>query len=298
MLIRGFKKSRLSRDGPLLGYVVLTFILSTILIGTGMQFTMQAFVNDRNFPGGPSAYEVVEFSIPIDATANDALVISTYLSDALLMWRCTVMFKNSSIPEWITISIALLFWFTEFILGVLFLVQISANSIFGVANFTLGFWCFSLTLNVLATIVIVGRLFIYRRRLANVLGSGYITQYTGVMAMVVESELLYTAFMILYIVPFVLNNPIENVFVQPPSLIQAIAALMIVYRVASGKGWTKDTYAQMTTTRAQGSTIQLSNLSTLRATGSTTFADEVKSTGTGIQVTQEVYMTKESTGSV
>lgn len=70
---------------------------------------------------------------------------------------------------------------------------------------------------------------------------------------------------------------------------------MIVYRVAEGKGWTKDTYAQVTTTRAQGSTIHLGDLSTLRAAASTTFAeDQIKSTGTGVQVTQEVYTSKET----
>lgn len=99
-------------------------------------------------------------------------------------------------------------------------MQIASNSIFGVANFTLGFWCFSLALNVLATLAIVGRLFIYRRRLRNVLGSDHASQYTGVIAMVVESELLYTIFMILYIVPFVLNNSLVNVFVQGPALVQ------------------------------------------------------------------------------
>ena len=106
------------------------------------------------------------------------------------------------------------------VLGVLFLVQISFTSIFGATNFTLAFWCFSLALNIVATIVIVARLFVYRRRLSTVLGKGYVSQYTGIMSMVVESELLYTAFMILYIVPFVRGNSLTNVFVQGPALVQ------------------------------------------------------------------------------
>ena len=85
MLIQGFNKKKLFRDIPLLTFVVLTFSMSTAFIGTVMQFTQQAFVDDRNFPGGPSAYEIVEFSIPIDAAANDLIVVSTILSDALLV---------------------------------------------------------------------------------------------------------------------------------------------------------------------------------------------------------------------
>ena len=87
MLIHVFDRKKLLRDAPLLVFVVLTFCLSTAFTGTVMQFTQQAFVDDRNFPGGPSAYEVVEFSVPIDAAANDLLVVTTFLSDALLVCR-------------------------------------------------------------------------------------------------------------------------------------------------------------------------------------------------------------------
>ena len=78
---------------------------------------------------------------------------------------------------------------------------------------------------------------------------------------------------------------------------------MIVYRVAQGKGWTKNTYTAVSTMNAkQGSkAIQLSNFSgTLRAAQSeTAFThDEAKSVGTGIQVTQDIYTRKDSGSSV
>ena len=85
MLVRGFKKTKLARDGPLIVFVFLMFALNTAYIGTTIQFTQQAFVDYRNFDGGPSAYEVVFFSIPIDAAANDTLVVTTMLADMLLV---------------------------------------------------------------------------------------------------------------------------------------------------------------------------------------------------------------------
>ncbi len=67
---------------------------------------------------------------------------------------------------------------------------------------------------------------------------------------------------------------------------------MIVYRVAAGHGWTKDTYAQVST--RMHSTIQLSNLSTLRAAPSASHVtQESKISSSGITVSQDVYMTKE-----
>ena len=87
-------------------------------------------------------------------------------------------------------------------------------------NLTLGFWCYSLALNVIATALIVGRLAYFRYQFQRVLGSQHASQYTGIMAMIIESELLYTMYLVLYIVPFVLNNPLVNVFVQGPSAVQ------------------------------------------------------------------------------
>ena len=66
-------------------FVVLIFIVNTINVAANMQFTMQAFVNYRNFPGGPNGYELAEFSNPIDTVANACLGISAFLSDVLLV---------------------------------------------------------------------------------------------------------------------------------------------------------------------------------------------------------------------
>ena len=65
---------------------------------------------------------------------------------------------------------------------------------------------------------------------------------------------------------------------------------MIVYRVADGKGWTKDTYTEVTT-RAIGGGIKMSNLtsSTLRVAQNSAFEVAAqKSTGSGVLVTQDM----------
>lgn len=70
---------------------------------------------------------------------------------------------------------------------------------------------------------------------------------------------------------------------------------MIVYRVAAGKSWTKNTYADIKSYNAAGNTIQLSNLSSFRARTATYVAESAptKSVETGIKVTQEIFMNKE-----
>lgn len=85
MLLRGFKKSKLLRDGPLVVFTVLIFSLNTTFIGLIIQLTQQAYVDDRNFPGGPNGYELTESLIPINVAGNTALVVITMLADALLV---------------------------------------------------------------------------------------------------------------------------------------------------------------------------------------------------------------------
>ena len=88
------------------------------------------------------------------------------------------------------------------------------------ASITLAFFAFSLAVNILATTLIVGRIAFYRYQLSIVLGSSHVSQYTGIIAMIVESEILYTAFLVLFIVPFTLNSPVMNIPAQAMAPIQ------------------------------------------------------------------------------
>ena len=106
-------------------------------------------------------------------------------------------------------------------LSVVWLVQVSApasspwaslsnNAI----NFTAPYFWMSLSLNISMTIAICARLLFYRRRITKVLGPNHGTQYTSVAAMIVESSFIYSAFSLLFLIPFALNNPIQNAFIQ------------------------------------------------------------------------------------
>lgn len=120
-------------------------------------------------------------------------------------------------------------------IGTLYLVQLAAAENL---NLTLGFWSLSLAINVLATLLIAGRLLLYRFRLSKVLNSSYGLQYTSVIAMIVESELLYTAYIILLIVPFALNHPLSYIFIQSIAAVQVRIYTPALRRVCNADaGW-------------------------------------------------------------
>lgn len=66
-------------------YVGVVFLLCTLFVTSNTAFTQMAFINDRNFPGGPAAYEADEFSIPVDNISNVAYVIANWCTDAVLV---------------------------------------------------------------------------------------------------------------------------------------------------------------------------------------------------------------------
>ena len=156
------------------------------------------------------------------------------------IYRYLVIFRNTRLfPLWVVMIIPVLAYFTSFCmlsftsgrlslsnvwrsaLSVVWLIQVSApaSSPWGslsnnAINFTAPYFWMSLSLNISMTIAICARLLFYRHRITRVLGPNHGTQYTSVAAMIVESSFIYSAFALLFLIPFALNNPIQNAFIQ------------------------------------------------------------------------------------
>ena len=78
----------------------------------------------------------------------------------------------------------------------------------------------TIALNVIATILIVSRLLVYRWRVTRVMGPGHTSEYANMTAILIESAIMYSSFAILFIVPFGLGSPLGNVFLQTVSQVQ------------------------------------------------------------------------------
>lgn len=106
-------------------------------------------------------------------------------------------------------------------MGLLWLIQVSTSSPYtsGV-NYTIPFYTLSLALNIIMTIAIVARLLLFRHRIASALGSGHGSQYTSIVAMIVESAAIYSSFSIVFLVLFAIDNPVSSVFIIPLGEVQ------------------------------------------------------------------------------
>lgn len=86
------------------------------------------------------------------------------------------------------------------------------------------YWSFSAAMNICASFIISVRLLMQRRAIIQALGSSQGTFYLSYMSMTLESAMLYTAFVIIALVVFTLNSPLENVFFPVLGTIQVCVA--------------------------------------------------------------------------
>ncbi|KZV68536.1 hypothetical protein PENSPDRAFT_609927 [Peniophora sp. CONT] len=253
-------------------YVIVLFCLGTVFQVALAGFTQLAFITDRNFAGGPNGVENTLFSAPIDEGGNVAFVLSVWLCDTLIIWRCVVIYKAASpFLKALTIGFPCLIFLGSFATGILWLIQISTTSpyIAQIVNWTIPFLSLSLAINILVTLFIVSRLLFHRHRIASALGNRYGTQYTSIAAMIVESAAIYSAFSLLFLVPFGLNSPISEIFLQSLGQVQISATFLIIFRVAQGKAWSSSVATQVTTGSSAPSSYPMGTLSFGQRTRST-----------------------------
>ncbi|KAF7340039.1 hypothetical protein MVEN_01921900 [Mycena venus] len=126
------------------------------------------------------------------------------------------------------------------------------------------FWM-TISLNIITTSLICGRLLAVRSRVRSILGEQYCQTYTGnfhlglsssmlivarhpltgVVAVLLESALPFTILGIVYVISYARNSPYSFAFLQIWADFCAISPQLIILRVAMGKAWSKDTVASV-----------------------------------------------------
>ncbi|KAG2159086.1 uncharacterized protein EDB93DRAFT_1117966 [Suillus bovinus] len=241
----------------LLIYITVSFILGTLFIASLADFTQLAFIEDRNYPGGPSAFENHMFSMPIDNLGNVTGILIMLLTDALVVWRCMIVYTGCRFPLWIIMIFPWLMFAACIVMALMWLVQVTTTiaSFWNSINFTIPILVLSLALNIIITIAVALRLLTFRYCVSKALGSNHGTRYISVAAMIIESAAIYSTFSVGFLTLFALNNPIYETFIEALPQVQMIAMLLIIFRVAQGKAWSKDSVNSSMTSEPQPNSI-------------------------------------------
>jgi len=297
----GPNQNRQSPQWFLLSYIVLLFSLGTIGFGGQIKFNEMTFIQDRNFPGGPLGFNSAMYNEPVNIMTTAAFIVLNWFADALVLFRLFVIWDSN---YWI-VAFPVLMLAGSFTSSILLLVQLTlpGSSIYTHVSISLGvpYWSISVSINVLATLLITGRLLYLRYRVRQALvprGSpeqqarlslkamGYAGMYTGPMAMLIESASLYAGVGLFYIIVYARGSMLQNVLLPVLGHVQAISPLLIILRVAQGRAWTRRTGHHLQTTIQTGTHVSFGtatnthpfevNGSALTGTATSTAADTEK----------------------
>jgi len=169
-----------------------------------------------------------------------------FLSDALLIYRCYMIWGSC----WKVILFPVLLWLGGLSMSILLIyesAQPGANFFVGHAvDFGIPYISLTISLNIIVTALICGRLLYLRRQVGNVLGQSYAKMYTSLVAILIESAALFTALGIVYVIVYARKSQSSIALVQVWGDFCAISPQLIILRVAMGQGWTKDTVGKLT----------------------------------------------------
>lgn len=85
LLVKEINHRNMRRQIFLLTFISIIFTFGSLFVGGNSKFAQQAFVEYRNFPGGPAAFEEAMFSDPVDEIANVAFIVGNWFMDAFLV---------------------------------------------------------------------------------------------------------------------------------------------------------------------------------------------------------------------
>ncbi|KZV85744.1 hypothetical protein EXIGLDRAFT_775283 [Exidia glandulosa HHB12029] len=269
------------KDYGWIAYITLMFILSSMGNGTQIKFAEMTWIGKRNYPGGPGAYQL-EQAAPSSTMCNIAYITNGWLQDGLIIYRFWIIY-NRNIFALVGGSIVLV---GEVVSSILLFIALTTggqvlNSDTSVKLLT-AYFALSIALNILLTVVIVFKLMLVRRKVRTLIASS--VQYLSVSAMLIESAALYSVAGIIFLVPWVSQNPVQNLVLPTLVQLEGIAPILVIMRVAQGRAWAAHTESSLTSSTlafnksSRGDTVALSSMASNSKGASIT---QLKSSGMG-----------------
>ncbi|OCH85062.1 hypothetical protein OBBRIDRAFT_839241 [Obba rivulosa] len=225
-------------------YSTVLLILLTIDVSTNAVWGQQMWITFRDRPGGVPAFIATEQSVWYETLGTTSAIALICLGDALLIYRCFILWASN----FIIVVIPVLVYLGDLALGILVLVSSGTpgGKFFSgkAVDFGTPFYCMAISLNIILTILICGRLLYVSRWVREILGHDASTLYSSVMSIMIESALPYSICGIMFIIPYVRGSDTSIAFAQMWGKFTCISPQLIVFRVVTRKAWSRDTVNQ------------------------------------------------------
>ncbi|KAL7278323.1 LOW QUALITY PROTEIN: hypothetical protein ACG7TL_008299 [Trametes sanguinea] len=233
------RRSKTNSQRVILAYTIVMFILSTGYFVSATIWSEVEFVE--------STEDIALF----DTLLNGRLAIlkdtfyttNIWLADSLLrqIYRLFVVWSGSVL----IIIVPICLWIGAVSTGIALLVNTAKPAATlvqaDIIHFQTAFYCLSISLNILTTLLIAGRLWYQHRQVKSLRAPTAHWDYTSVIAIVIESAALYSICGIIYIPLVVRQLPLQFPITALIGSFTSIAPSLIILRVALGTAVTQET---------------------------------------------------------
>ncbi|KAJ6448156.1 hypothetical protein C8R45DRAFT_1046761 [Mycena sanguinolenta] len=229
----GTTRAKLSkwRARGLMAYILVTFLLGTVGFAANARYTEDIWINFRGTPDWDPVFLITnEFNFWYNRLAVDTNLVMVWLMNLLLLYRCFIIWNYN---RWV-VTLMTCVYLTVIGLTTATMVSAGNAAVFFNLNAQMAFLIMSCIFNLLFTTLVSTRLLAMRNQIKTLLGPEHALTYTSVTATLVESAALYFVFDVIFVISFSIHSNVENLILLENCLIQGIAQLLIIKRVAQG----------------------------------------------------------------
>ncbi|OSX59975.1 hypothetical protein POSPLADRAFT_1148983 [Postia placenta MAD-698-R-SB12] len=250
------KRQRTRSDVFFIFFSCALLFLSAVNLAVDEAFGQEMWILNYDYPGGPDAYLGEYASVWYETMGTTASISLNLLADGLMIYRCYVVWNAAYIA-----MVPCLLWISSLGLGITSLYlsgSPNGNYFAGLASrIVLCYNVTSVSLNIIATCLICGRLLHHARIIRKQLGDDAPRIYTHAVSIIIESALPYSISSIVFLITYGANSELSSLFLAFFAMFTAISPQMIIMRVVTGRAWSKTTATEITTVQfanANGST--------------------------------------------
>ncbi|CAA7269971.1 unnamed protein product [Cyclocybe aegerita] len=228
-------------------FATVSLSLCTIAVFVNVVFMQFMWIDHRDVEGGPFGYFVANNAIWFQVFGTAASQVQNFMADGLLLYRCYLIWTGN----WLVVSFPILLYLASIAMALVTLVQsaLPGSQFFrGLAvNFGVPWTSLSVSLNVFVTALIITRLMVLRQNCKGLLPRDTLNMYTGVSALLIESALPFSVLGIVFAITYGKNLSVGPAFAFLWGTFSAISPQFIIFRVTTGKSWTRDPMTHITT---------------------------------------------------
>lgn len=240
-------------------FISLLLVCATGILALNVRMIEMLAMDHLDFPGAPLEYETSDDASTLkryDAVTGILDFTLEVLTMAIQIWRLWIVWSGTRYAVVVIIlPLTLLLSYIALDIPVDIIVCFVSLDQLGISSDSLkamdtAAYATGSALTIIVTGLVAMRLLLVRRSYVRLTGTSSPSgPYLSIVAMLVESYVLESAWSIAAAISFSLSAPSYFILGTNDSIIKVIAYYLVVYRVATGQGWTTQTQGKLTTIR-------------------------------------------------